>query len=271
MDKVLIIDGHNAMWRAKFAFKPSDKDSEYVMIYSFFRNLRPIIEKFSPSKVFFVLEGHPQFRYDIYSEYKANRIKTASKQEQNADFHKNKHVIVDLLKLLPITICKTAHYECDDLIHTLCLDLKDEEIVVLSNDSDYIQLLQNNYKSISVYNPVKKVFMQAPEYPYVVWKSLAGDTSDNIPGMVSDKKADMLCRSPNQLREYLSHEETRANFYINLELIKFRTVPSEEIEFFDSNVNYSKLREEFIRMGFNTIADDKYWLKYISTFDCIKF
>jgi len=114
MDKVLIIDAMNAIWRASIGFGPK-KDSEHklcmdcdkyitlhqlghphcecggawfmvedrcelapnedhILIYNFFRNLRPIIEVFSPDKCFFVLEGHPQFRYDLFSEYKANRI-----------------------------------------------------------------------------------------------------------------------------------------------------------------------------------------------------
>src|SRR3974377_2201126 len=105
MDKILFIDAHNAMWRASIGFgpkktsaptqsspesgtedgwemvpgppappePPKERTEEYVLIFNFFRNLRPIIEQFQPDKAFFVLEGHPQFRYDLYADYKANR------------------------------------------------------------------------------------------------------------------------------------------------------------------------------------------------------
>src|ERR1700722_2315472 len=60
---------------------------KYSYVYNFFRNLRPLIEDFSPDKCFFVLEGHPQFRYDLYGDYKANRlVKLASRQEANDKF-----------------------------------------------------------------------------------------------------------------------------------------------------------------------------------------
>lgn len=53
-DKILIIDTHNALHRANIIF--GEDNSEYVMIYNFFRNLRSTIELLQPTKVFFALE-----------------------------------------------------------------------------------------------------------------------------------------------------------------------------------------------------------------------
>ena len=98
MDRVLLIDLANAVWRASIGFapkkpilappkddwemyggeeptpEPKKVDDSFIIIFNFFRNLRPIIEQFSPDKCFAVLEGHPKFRYDLFSDYKANRI-----------------------------------------------------------------------------------------------------------------------------------------------------------------------------------------------------
>jgi len=311
MDKVLLIDAMNAIWRASIGFGKKDTEHElcmdcdeyitlhrlgrrhcecggdwlmvedrcentpnedYVLIYNFFRNLRPIIELFSPDKCFFVLEGHPQFRYDLFSEYKANRIiKTGSKKIVKDKVFKCKDEIVRLIQYLPITICKANAYEADDVIATLCENMKHEDITVLSNDSDYIQLLQRGYKNCNVYNPIKKEFMQPPSYPYVAWKSLAGDKSDNIPTLLTPKKVEVAMRDPEVLRKFLSIEENRSNFNINRQLIEFRMVSEEDIILTEGSKDFSSLKEEFKRMEFESIINDKSWTKYINTFNCIKY
>lgn len=311
MDKILLIDGLNFIWRANIGFGSkvqnhemcleicckhklrleekqhctcgqqwiqdegrcfSQADQDYVLIFNFFRNLRPLIEQFSPDKCFFVLEGYPQFRYDIYSEYKANRIvKLASKQEEMAKFHSSKNEIIRLLQYLPITIAKASHYECDDVIATLCDNLKSEDVVVVSNDTDYLQLLQRGYQNCKIYNSMKKQFMETPTVPYVVWKSLNGDKSDNIPALVKPKKAIQLSTDPDLLSIYLDIEENRANFNINRQLIEFRNVPEEEIELREGFMDCPSLKIEFEKFKFDSIINEKSWSKYCSTFSCLKY
>ena len=286
------------MWRASIGFTPKKKDppppdpsdsewtmrgepspseleppiEDYVLVFNFFRNLRPIIEQFSPDKCFFVLEGHPQFRYDLYADYKANRlIKEASRKEQKEKFFQSKDIIVGLMQHLPITIARAANYEADDVIATLCENMKDEEITILSNDSDYIQILQRGYKNCRIYNPIKKVFMQSPSYPYIAWKCLNGDKSDNIPSLLSEKKALETVNNPDLFQKFMNLEENRANFSINRQLIEFRSVPVEEIELKEGIRNFTVLREEFRKMKFESIINDKSWKRYTSTFNCLKF
>lgn len=312
MDKVLLIDAHNAMWRASIGFGPpiqhtvcdhssgvwpethnrwqsrpnshcvcgakwdaSDNKcygQKYVQTFNFFRNLRPIIEQFAPAKCFFVLEGHPQFRYDLFADYKANRlIKQAATKEQQEKFLQSKDEIVRILQHFPITVARASHYEADDVIATLCGNMKDEELTVLSNDSDYIQLLQRGYHNCSIYNPIKKTFMEAPQYPYVAWKSLNGDKSDNIPALLKPKKAVDTVSNPDLFRKFLSVEENRANFSVNRQLIEFRSVPLEEISLHEGIRNFDIVKREFTRMDFQSIINDKSWAKYTKTFNCLRY
>lgn len=307
MDKVLLIDAHNAMWRASVGFGPPVEHrlcdgpvvclhpkligephcacgakwntdefycygEKYVQIYNFFRNLRPIIEQFSPDKCFFVLEGHPQFRYDLFADYKANRlVKQAATKQQQAKFLQSKDEIVRILQHFPITVARASHFEADDVIATLCDNLKDEELTVLSNDSDYIQLLQRGYKNCNIYNPIKKTFMEAPAYPYVAWKCLNGDKSDNIPALLKPKKAIDCVSSPDKFREFLSIEENRANFSVNRQLIEFRSVPLDEINLHEGVRNFDIVKKEFATMEFQSIINDKSWIKYTKTFNCLRY
>lgn len=287
------------MWRASIGFapkkeapapEPSDSEwtmrgesapaeseaptEDYVLIFNFFRNLRPIIEQFSPDKCFFVLEGHPQFRYDLFADYKANRIikRAAPKEKEKLDkFFANKEEIVRLMQHLPITTARAAQYECDDVIATLCENMKEESLTVLSNDSDYIQLLQRGYRHCQIYNPIKKVFMEAPSYHYVAWKCLNGDKSDNISSLLTPKKALAAVSTPEIFQKFMDSEENRANFNINRQLIEFRSVPEEEIVLQEGTRNFAKLKEEFAKMHFESIINDKSWKRYVDTFDCIKY
>ena len=295
MDRILLIDAHNAMWRAcvKFSFgkapatpsdsewgadpKPEPKEEqpdEVIFAFNFFRNLRPLIEMFAPDKCFFVLEGHPQFRYDLFADYKANRIiKNASgkSKESNDTFFRTKDIIVPLMQHLPIATVRAANYEADDVIATLCEDMKGEDLTVLSNDSDYIQLLQRGYPECKIYNPIKKVCMEAPTYPYVAWKCLNGDKSDNIPSLLKPKKALDTVNNPDLFKKFMEVEENRANFSVNRQLIEFRSVPLEEISIKDGVRDFSTLRSVFTEMKFDSIVNDKSWEKYCKTFDCLKY
>jgi len=274
MDKVLFIDAHNAMWRAcvKFGAVQSDTPDEVIFTFNFFRNLRAIIEEFKPDKCFFVLEGHPQFRYDLFVDYKANRIiKQASRQESSDKFLKAKDIIIPLMRHLPITICRAAAYEADDVIATLCENMRDEDLTVLSSDSDYIQLLQRGFSKIRIYNPIKKSFMEAPPYPYVAWKCLNGDKSDNIPALLKPKKALEASTNPEVFQKFMDVEENRANFNINRQLIEFRSVPVEEILFQEGTRNFDVLRAAFKQMKFESMVNDQSWHKYCKTFDCLKY
>ena len=277
MDKVLIFDFLNQAWRANMSWGKKDSSSEkseednYVMVNNFFINTRALVEKFSPNKIFMVLEGHPKHRYALYPEYKANRIvKTAQKQEYHDKFYHDTNEIVRLGKMLPFTFCKADNYECDDVINTLCEDLQNEDITVITNDSDYIQILQMGYKKCKIYNPIKKDYMQAPKYHYVAYKALVGDKSDNIPKIISENKAIEILSNPSQFEKWLSEEENRSNFNLNYNLIKFISVPKEELLIEDGINNFPLLRNEFLNLKFQKITKEETWRKFCTTFQNVK-
>jgi 5'-3' exonuclease len=307
----MLIDAHNAVWRASIGFAPKKtaplsstgwtdngqpdsstndeftmreapplpepekkepQDESLITVFNFFRNLRPLVEDGAPDKCFFVLEGHPQFRYDLFADYKANRIiKQAANQESRNKFQKATDHILRVMQHLPITIVRAPNYEADDVVATLCDNMKDEDLTVISNDSDYIQLLQRGYPHITIYNPIKKEAMVAPEYPYVAWKCLNGDKSDNIPALLKPKKALEAVNNPEAFKKFMDIEENRANFSINRQLIEFRSVPEDEIELKEGIRDYTRLKAEFLIMDFQSIINDKSWEKYTNTFDCIRY
>lgn len=267
-DVVLIIDFMNYVHRCRVG----NLNGEFVLIFNFFRNLRATIEQFQPAKVFFALEGYPKHRYALYPSYKANRIiKTAAKQSTTDQVLISANNIQELLLLLPVTLASHIDFEADDIISTLCENMKEENIIIVSSDSDCIQILQKGYSNCNLYDPIKKQHIDSPKYHYIAFKSLNGDTSDNIPALLKPKKALNTVNDPVLFQKFMDVEENRANFSINRQLIEFRSVPLEEIELKEGTTNFKILREEFIKMQFDSITNEKSWTKYTNTFNCIKY
>lgn len=264
--KVLFLDAYNLIYRAKSGFTKGD----YYVVYNFFRGLRPLVEKFGPDKIYFVLEGAPQFRSELNKDYKANRVNN----DQN--FHKQKAQIISIVKeCFPITTVRHPDLECDDTIATLVKvhHEKGDHCTIISSDSDFYQLL-NHFENCEIYNPVKKKIIEKPDYDYVTWKALRGDATDNISGIpgCGDKTADKLVRNPGLLSEYLKEKPDRQHiFERNVNLIRLVDFSSDMsmLEVNEGLSDWEELYDLFGDMGFKTMLKEKTWNNYIETFNTL--
>jgi 5'-3' exonuclease len=296
MDRVLIIDSCNFAYKANVIFpakkqvegyedkqeepvKPAAPEED-VVIYNYMRNLRALVEMMAPHQIIDVREGHPSFRYELLPEYKANRIiKTAaptksdiSRAKSKARFDAAYPEICRLMKFLPVSSARHSQYEADDVIGSLAEDLKDEDVVVVSGDSDLVQLCQLGLPHFRLYHPIKKTMVAAPSYHFLTWKCLRGDTSDNIGRLVSDKKALALVQDPTALKEWLEKtEENRAEFQIRKSLIELAKVPLDEIEFESGVPDYDRLAIEFAQYEFKSLLEPTYLAKFRQTFQSVRF
>ena len=262
--KVLLLDANNLIYRARYAAKFA-REGDATIVYSFFRSLKPLMEKFNPDKCYFVRDGAPNDRIDLFPEYKGNR-------ERNLDekFLNQKRKIESIvLEILPIIYCRNMQVEADDLIaHLVNETHKLDECVVVSSDTDFIQLLQS-HPNCKLYNPITKKFRENPEYNYLTWKSLRGDASDNIPGIprVGDKTAAKLALNKEKLDNFLSEKTNSEIYYRNRQLISFREFDFNETYISESKADFSQLKQIFTDYNFNSMIAEKYWEKYVDCFD----
>jgi 5'-3' exonuclease len=263
MQKVLLLDGYNLIYRARYSFQRGPHST----IFSFFRSLRPLIEKFDPDKVYFVIEGYPKRRMTLLPEYKGTRV-----YNDKDDFQRQKRYIIKTLKdRFPVEVVRHPDHECDDVLANLITYRHaDDDCIVVSTDTDFIQLL-NQHTNVQLYNPIRKGFVSRPNYDYVVWKSLKGDDSDNIAGFhgIGTKRATTLALDETRLEEFLSSDETRKLFDRNYELIRFFDLEAEmeNLELSSSNLNWNDVREQFVEMKFFSMTNHKSWGKFITTFE----
>ena len=260
--KVLLLDGYNLMYRARYGFGKGPHST----IFSFFRSLRPLVEKFDPDQVYFVIEGYPKQRMTLLPEYKATRV-----YDDKDDFQRQKRYIINILKeSFPVHVVRHPEHECDDVIGNLVLNTHvNDDCVVVSTDTDFIQLY-NTCSNVALYNPIKKKYVPHPGYDYVTWKSLKGDGSDNIEGFhgIGDKRALTMVNDPSALEAFLNKDQNRAMFEKNYRLIKFFDLSNEmhKLERSATLADWDSIRKEFIELEFFSMTNDKSWEKYTTTF-----
>ena len=267
--KVLILDGYNLLYRARYS---GMNKGDFSTIFNFFRSLRPLIEKFDPDTAYFVLEGMPKKRLELLSEYKGQR------EYHNKDnFSQQRQDIIEILhEFFPISLVKHPDYECDDIAAHLAKEHDDgnTEVTIISSDTDFIQLIS---ETVKVYNPVRKDYISGTEYDYVMWKALRGDAADNIKGFtgIGDKRAKAIVENEEKLEDFLDKDDNRAKFEMNLNLISFHDLTEdnevENIKFFQTPFapKWDSLKQLFKdKYNFNSmVKTDKSWNNYINTFD----
>ena len=270
---ILCIDFMNMAHRARSGFT----SGEHAVIYNFFRQFKALVDQFKPNRVYVALEGRPVHRHEQLSEYKANRVveETDPRHEELMLFFKQKDRIVELLRsYFPVSLVRHPTSEADDTIYNLIRTSSTTvPWVVVSTDTDFIQALQE-FPHISLYNPVKKIFVNSPDHPYVTWKALRGDSSDNIPGIpgVGDKTAEKLACDPELLAEFLTDRTKAETFQRNYDLISFRTWTEAETGEMTSSSplkDWNAVKTVFNDMGFQSITKDGSWQKFLSPFESL--
>jgi DNA polymerase-1 len=265
--RITCLDTMNLIHRARSGFAKGP----HAVTYNFFRQLRPIIELADPDKVYLVLEGTPTHRHEVEGiDYKGGR------KDAGEDFYRQVNEIIQLIsETLPFHIMKADDLECDDVIANLAIyhDEKGDDVTIVSGDSDFIQLLDDR-PSINLYHPIKKKYLEQTPYHYLTWKSLTGDSSDNIPGIprVGPKTAEKLLITEGALDSFLEDDEKNSIFKRNYSLIEFVNIPHFKPK--DYTVHVSKLyrhtlRSTFEFMGFTSLVKEKTFNKYIETFESI--
>jgi 5'-3' exonuclease len=270
---ILCVDFMNLAHRARSGFQAGD----YPVVFNFFRQFKALVDQFKPNRVYVVLEGRPVTRHATLNEYKANRVVAEDdpRHEGLMKFFRQKDLILDLLvKYFPVTVVRHPTSEADDTIANLVRTSSTAvPWIVVSSDTDFIQLLQE-YSHISLYNPVKKDFVKCPDHPYVTWKALRGDPTDNIPGIpgVGDKTAEKIASDPEMLVDFLTDPTKADLFQRNFDLISFQKWSEEDATKMTSTSpqrDWQIVKSAFESYGFQSIVKEESWRKFIAPFEVL--
>lgn len=259
--KVLVIDQANMVHRARAGFDRGP----HSITYTYLLMLRKTISLIKPDKVYIVKEGKPIARKETFSGYKSGRSSPGD------DFWRQFDDILRILDTFPVTIIRHPLREADDTIAYIVNKIHfEDECVVSSTDTDFIQLLRHGDDRVKLWNPKKEVYVEAPLYDYVKWKSIVGDSSDAIPGFkgIGAKTAEKMLMHPDKLQEFLSRDGNMEKYDRNFYLISFHGIEDQEnLEISGPKTNWDSVRSLFEERNFKSLLKDKPWNRFVSTFE----
>jgi hypothetical protein len=131
------------------------------------------------------------WRKQVFPNYKANRKKARedSGYDWNTIFDAINLLKLELKEIFPYKVLEIEGAEADDIIATLCKIVRDEKILIISGDHDFLQL--QKYDNVNQYSPIQKKAIKAdrPASEILLEHIIKGDKGDGIPNVLSGDDA----------------------------------------------------------------------------------
>ena len=179
------------------------------------------------------------WRRDYFPEYKASRRKGREESDLDWDdiFNTLNKIRNEIKENFPYKYLEVFGAEADDIIGFLCEENKDEKIMIISGDKDFIQL--QKYPNVKQWSPITKKDVNGfNPTTYLKEHILRGDTSDGVPNVLSPDNTfiDGLRQRPLSRKKIQSwllgggsdwNDEVKRNFQRNSTLIDLSRTPEE--------------------------------------------
>src|SRR5437764_1520957 len=224
MPTLYLVDGYALIYRAFFAMiarplttRRGENTSAAWGVTNF---LLRLLERRRPDYLAWVHDVGESFRHQTYPQYKATREKLTAELQQ--EFDRSVERIEQLLEAFRVPLIGVEGYEADDVIGTLAHAARGLQVVIVSGDKDFYQLIG---PGIALLNPgrggpaaVEEHWVDqanaserlgVPPERVVDYLALVGDSSDNVPGVkgVGEKTALELLKTFGDLDAILANAE----------------------------------------------------------------
>ena len=195
-DHFYLVDGSGYIFRAYYALPPLSRKSDGLptgavsgfsnMLFKLLEDSRSDDSENKPTHFAVIFDSaRKNFRNEIYKDYKANR------SDPPDDLAPQFEYIRKAVEAFNVPSVEQLNYEADDLIATYAKQIINAgaKVTVISSDKDLMQLVSKN---IRLYDPMKSKVIGEKEVhekfgvkptQVIDVQSLAGDSSDNIPGV----------------------------------------------------------------------------------------
>ena len=283
-DHYYLIDGSGYIFRAYYALPPLSRKSDGMptgavsgfcnMLFKLLEDSKSEDNKNKPTHFVVIFDSaRKNFRNEIYSEYKANR------SDAPDDLIPQFEYIRKSVHAFNLPSVELLNYEADDLIATYSEQIIKEnaKVTIVSSDKDLMQLYKKN---IRIYDPMKNKFINEEDIfkkfgvkseKVIDVQSLAGDSSDNIPGVpgIGIKTAaelinkygdlDNLLKNANQIKQNKRREtliENKNKALISKKLVTLKKdvpVKNKINEFKLKEIDKKKLYDFLREMEFNRL------------------
>lgn len=209
-ERVFLIDGHHLAYRSYFSSEgmTTSRGEPVQAVFHFLRTLLRLLAGDGHCVIVVFDPPTPTFRHENFADYKAGRAAMPDDLPYQMDLIRQ---LVDALGLVRLEV---PGFEADDVIGTLARqgEAQGLPVRIVTGDRDTFQLLSER---VWVQHPDGHLI--SPGYvqekygvsvaQWVDFRSLTGDTSDNIPGArgIGPKTAAKLLQQWGSLESLLAH------------------------------------------------------------------
>ena len=204
MKRMFLIDGSNHAFRVHFALPPRHTSSGFPtrVLYGFTMLFAKILRTFKPDYVVVAFDKGKTFRSDLFPAYKGHR------PEMPDDLRRQWPLLEQIVEGFGYNAITLPGYEADDVLGTLAKQHAgpDCEAYLVTSDKDFCQLVDDHtfvldiQKNVTLDREGVVEKWGVPPEKVVDLLGLAGDTSDNIPGITKV--------GPKTAAKYLGQFET---------------------------------------------------------------
>lgn len=209
----MLVDGNNLIYRFNSVLNLTDRQGKSISgLYGAIGAIHRW-RKSGRKNIFFVWDrGHSPERKEIYPGYKKrDKFKTPEDEKKYLEFRDQCKELYDILPAFGVTMVSKKGTECDDIIAKIASSSKGM-VAIVSEDSDYLQLVSDNVIILKTSNgfskPVTRKDVVAskgfePE-DLVYLKAMVGDVSDAIKGIqgIGEKRAALLLKEYPSIRNF---------------------------------------------------------------------
>jgi 5'-3' exonuclease len=170
--------------KAKVTITKTDyKDVESMSYVIFFRKLHKYLKMFKQHKWVIAWDNptSSDWRREVFADYKANRDYDTDPIWRQVLFPLLENLKI-VLQNYPIHQITIERLEADDVAYLVAKQFPGKDTVLISTDSDWIQIAQEF--GVKILHPLTDKYVKVPKsYEYIIQKAIMGDKGDNIPGL----------------------------------------------------------------------------------------
>lgn len=182
-DKVVLFDFNNLVFRNFFIkeVEPHSPKPDFMLWrYNIFNSIyQSLWKEDNIFEVVIAVDDKNSWRKSYFPRYKESRKKQRDKSDVDWGllFGNIDKLVRDLKHYMPFKVIKIRSAEADDIIAVIAKNIK-EDVVIISNDEDYLQLCSDRIK---LYNPNKKKYIKYDDCKnFLLEKIMLGQKKDDI-------------------------------------------------------------------------------------------
>lgn len=232
MKKILVFDGNFYLHRAWFTLRTS-KPIETVFPASFCSLLLRDACYVKATHILVCFDGPKVFRYDIYPDYKANRDKKQVHEDgEGLNIYAYLPLIRDYLSSAGLTWVQSEKHEADDMLASAAAQWASHRVHVIlgSRDKDGFTHLNSNVTALDSTPDTPliithdTVFKKTGLKPcqWVMYQTLLGDAIDNVPRLLSPKKAIAVVSKYGSFAAWFAEGSAEDKQWLRLNQMKLR-------------------------------------------------